>query len=222
MADLALLDEFRHGANRFLNRRIRIDAVLVVEVNVLDAQPLQTSIAGLLDVVGLAADTADTGVRGIAVYPEFCGQHDLAALALDRASDEFFVLVRPVDIGGVQKSDAEFERTVNGCDRFSVVASGVKLRHAHAAEAEGRNFETGTSKIAGLHRCSFFAVRRGILKNDNSVSNRFSIMDASIVLLAEIKHREFCDASKSRSAVWQRSALRRFLRPKRRHPATRA
>ena len=48
VADLAFLDQLRHGANRFLDRSIRIDAVLVVEVDVLDAQPLQTCFAALL------------------------------------------------------------------------------------------------------------------------------------------------------------------------------
>src|ERR1700693_3098196 len=119
--------------------------MLVIEVDVLDAQPLQTSFAGLLHIVGLAADAAVTGVAGIADNPELCGQHEFVALALDRASDEFFVLVRPVNVGGVEKINAEFERAMNGRDRFGVIASRVKLRHAHTAEAEGGNFETEAS-----------------------------------------------------------------------------
>src|SRR5882762_11976233 len=105
MADLALLDQFRQSANRFLNRRVRINAVLVIEVNVLNAQPLQTPVAGLLHVIGLTADAADVGIAGIADNSELCGQHDLVALALDRASDEFFILVWPVNVGGVEKID---------------------------------------------------------------------------------------------------------------------
>src|ERR1700675_5173537 len=151
MSDLALLDQFRQGANRLFDRRIRIDAVLVVEVDVLDAQPLQTSFAGLFHVVGLAAYAADVGIAGIADNSELCGQHEFVALALDRASDEFFILVWSVDVGGIEEVDAEFERAMNGRDRFGVIASGVKLRHAHAAEAEGGNFEAGTSKSAGFH-----------------------------------------------------------------------
>src|SRR6266851_1336315 len=157
MSNLALLDQFREGADCFLNWRIRIDAVLVVEVDILDAQPLQTSFTGLLHVVGLAADAADVGIGGIADNSKFCGQHDLVAFALDRASDEFFVLEGPVNVSGIEKIDAEFEGAMNGRDRFGVIASGVELRHAHAAEAEGGNFETGTSKSAGFHTSSPFA-----------------------------------------------------------------
>src|SRR6266403_5008932 len=163
MADLALLDQFRQRANRFLNWRIRIDAMLVIEVNVFDAQPLQTSFAGLLHVVGLAVDAAGIGIAGIADNPELCGQHDLVALALDRASDEFFVNVRPVNVSGVEEVNAEFERSVNGRDRFGVIASGVKLRHAHAAEAKGGNFEAGTSKSAGFHASIPFAEIRDVV-----------------------------------------------------------
>src|SRR6266849_10637214 len=157
MSNLALLDQFCQGANRLFNRRIGIDAMLVIEVDVLDAQPLQTSFAGLLHVVGLAADTADVGIARIADNSELCGQHDLVALALDRSSDELFVLVGPVDVGGIEEGDAEFEGAMNGRDRFGVIASGVELRHAHAAEAEGGNFETGTSKSADFHTSTPFA-----------------------------------------------------------------
>src|ERR1700682_443139 len=151
MSDLAFLDQLRQGANRFLNRRIRIDAMLVIEVNVLDAQPLQTSIAGLLHVVGLTADAAGIRIAGITDNPELCSQHDLVALALDRSPDELFVFVWSVDVGRIEKINAEFERAMNSRDRFGVIATGVKLRHAHAAEAEGGNFEAGTSKSTGFH-----------------------------------------------------------------------
>src|SRR5882762_9758570 len=127
MADLALLDQLRQGANRFFDRCIGIDAMLIVEVNVLNAQPLQTSFAGLLHVVGLPADATGAGIAGIADNSELCGQYDLVAPALDRTSDELFVRVWPVDVGGVEKIDAEFERAMNGRDRLGVIASGVKL-----------------------------------------------------------------------------------------------
>src|SRR2546430_12808995 len=47
---------FRSRADRFLDRRVRIDAVLVVEVDYVDAQALQARYAGLHDVLGPAVD----------------------------------------------------------------------------------------------------------------------------------------------------------------------
>src|SRR3977135_2558465 len=114
MADLALLDQFREGANRFLNWRIGIDAMLVIKVDVFDAQPLQTSFAGLLHVVGLAVDAAGIGITGIADNSELCGQHDLVALALDCASDELFINVRPLNVSGAEEGKAWLRRLWEG------------------------------------------------------------------------------------------------------------
>src|SRR5271169_3858303 len=154
MPNLAFPDQLRQRAHSFLNRRIGINAMLIIEVNVLNAQPLQTSVAGLLHIVRLAIDATNLRVARIADNPELCRQHHLVALALDCTSDEFFVFVRPVDVGGIEKVDAEFKRPMNGRDRFGVIASGVKLRHAHAAQSESGNFEAGKSKRAGLHEGS--------------------------------------------------------------------
>ena len=45
VADLAGLHEVGHRADRVLDRRARVDAVLVVEVDVIDAEPLQARVA---------------------------------------------------------------------------------------------------------------------------------------------------------------------------------
>jgi hypothetical protein len=91
----------------------------------------QAGFAGLADVVGLAADAANVGILGIAHDAEFRGEHDFVAAAFDGAADQLFVLMRAVDVSGVEEEDAEVERAVNGGDGFGVVESGVELRHAH-------------------------------------------------------------------------------------------
>ena len=48
--DLALLDEPRHCADRLLDRHRRIDPVLVIEIDDIDAEPLQARLAGLGDI----------------------------------------------------------------------------------------------------------------------------------------------------------------------------
>ena len=45
VAHLALLHQLGHGAHRLLDRRVGVDAVLVVEVDHLDAEPLQALVA---------------------------------------------------------------------------------------------------------------------------------------------------------------------------------
>ena len=45
VADLAGLDELGHGADGLLDRHGRVDPVLVVEVEVVDAEPLERGVA---------------------------------------------------------------------------------------------------------------------------------------------------------------------------------
>src|SRR5579862_1353149 len=133
--------------------------MLVVEIDMIDAEAAEARIAGLANVVRLAADAARVGIFRIANDAEFSGENDLVALALDGAPDKFFVGVRSVNVGGVEKGDAEFESAVDGSDRFVVVASGVKLGHAHTAESLGGHFEACVTESARLHDGSLRYIR---------------------------------------------------------------
>ena len=134
---------------------VGVDAVLVVEVDVVDAQAPQRGLGGLLDVLGPAVEAAGGGVVGVADDPELRGQHDLVAAVGDGAADELLVGVGAVDVGGVEEGDAELEGAVDGGDRLVVVARAVELGHAHAAEAEGgdgRALEAQGACLHAIHR----------------------------------------------------------------------
>src|SRR6266705_2735978 len=137
VANLAFLDQFGQGSHSFLDRRVGIDAVLVVEIDVVGPQPLQAAFAGLLHIVGLAADAAKVRIVGVTNDPELRGQNYIIAFAFKGASDEFFVLVGAVYVSGIEKVYAEFERAMNGRERFVVIAPRVELRHSHTAQSEG-------------------------------------------------------------------------------------
>jgi hypothetical protein len=76
---------------------------LVVEVDRVDAEPLERGVTGVADVVGIAADS------GLPVWaahpPELRRQHDLIAPAFDRAPDEPLVRERPVDVSSIEERD---------------------------------------------------------------------------------------------------------------------
>ena len=57
VADLAGVDEFGDGAGGVLDRDLRVDAVLVEQVDGVDAEPAQRPVDGAADVVGLAGQT---------------------------------------------------------------------------------------------------------------------------------------------------------------------
>ena len=140
VTDFAFVNEFGHGSDGVFDGRVGVDAVLIVKVDGLDAEAAQAGFAGLPDVIGLAADTTDVGILGIADDAEFCGESDIVTAALDGASDEFFIFVRTVDVGGIEKEDAEIEGAVDRGDGFGVIAGTIKFRHAHAAETLSGDF----------------------------------------------------------------------------------
>ena len=72
-------------------------------------------------------------------------------MTLERATEQFFIRVRPVHVGGVEKCDAELERPMNRRHRFLVIASAIKIGHAHAAESQGGNDRAAASKFALFH-----------------------------------------------------------------------
>ena len=150
VADLPLADELGHRADGLLDRDRPVDAVLVVEVDRLDAEPLQRAVAAGADVLRPAVD-AEEGALRVAHVPELRREDDLVAPLPDRAADELLVLPGAVHVGGVEERDAEVERAVDRGDRLGVVAPGVELRHPHAAEPLGGDDEALAAERAGFH-----------------------------------------------------------------------
>jgi hypothetical protein len=152
VADFSFFHQLRHLADCLFNRRIRIHAMLVVKIDVFDTQPTQAAFTGFAHILRLSVYAAKGGIFGIADNAKFRGDHDLVALSTaDGFANQFFIEMRPVRIGGVEKIDSEFESTVYGRDRFVVITATVEVRHAHAAETESRDFKFFAAKPASLH-----------------------------------------------------------------------
>lgn len=148
--DLALLHQPGHGPDRLLDRRVGIDAVEVVEVDVIDAEPLQAAVDGATDVSG-AAVRLQPGPLGVVVDAELGGDEGPVAAVLQRLADQHLVGVGPVHLGGVEEGHAQLERPVDDLDGLRLVGAAVEGAHAHAAEADGGNFGTVAAQATGLH-----------------------------------------------------------------------
>ena len=107
--------------------------MLVVEVDVVDAETLQRVAAGAAHEIGPPVDAAG------AVRPEFLAElgreHHVVTAVLDRLSDETLVGVRTVGVRGIEQFHPQIEGPVDGGDGLLVIGSSVGLAHAHAAEA---------------------------------------------------------------------------------------
>jgi hypothetical protein len=90
VADLALGDELGHRADGLLDRHLGVDAVLVVEVDRLDAEALQRRLAARADVLGVAAD-AENEPSSPRTLPNFVASTTSSRRPGDRAADELLV-----------------------------------------------------------------------------------------------------------------------------------
>jgi hypothetical protein len=89
---LAGLDKVLDRAGDVLDGHLRVDAVLVVEVDGVDAEPVQRAVDDLFDDLGPAGDPPlRFAFDGIDVPAELGGDHDLALVRGERLTDEFLV-----------------------------------------------------------------------------------------------------------------------------------
>src|SRR5689334_14688035 len=156
MLHLSGLDQLGHRADRLLDRRFRVDAVLVVKVDVIDAEPPQRGIDCLVDVLGRAVDRAAAVLEP--TVAELRGDDVLVAPSGNRLADELLVRSLAVDVCGVEEVDPELERAVDRRDRLLLVGRPVPGGHPHAAEALCRHLQP-LAERAPLHIATLATMR---------------------------------------------------------------
>src|SRR6266853_3678428 len=146
---LALRNQFLDRARHVLDRDIRVDAMLIIEIDDIGAKPFQRTLDALLDALGPAVLHL---LPVLDFDAELGGDHHLPAQWRQRLTDEFFVAVRAVDFRRIEECDAAFHGCADERDhRLLVRWESVALAHAHAAEPEGRDLEATLSEFALLH-----------------------------------------------------------------------
>ena len=113
--DLARLNQFLHRAGDIFDRHIRINAMLIEQINRLDLEPLERAFDRLLDVLGPAVQTCRSRpiIAATQVEPEFGGDDHFPAERSERFADKLFVRERAIDLSGIKECDATFHRRAN-------------------------------------------------------------------------------------------------------------
>ncbi len=150
VAHLPLLDQFGHRADGLLDRRVGVDAVLVVEVDVVGAEALERGFAGAQHVLAVAAD-AEALAGLVAHVGELGRECDLVPATLDRPADEDLVRERAVRVRRVEQGHAELERAVDRPDRLGLLGAPVELGHPHAAQPDRGGLEALIAEPTRLH-----------------------------------------------------------------------
>ena len=132
-------NQLRHRANRFFDRCLGIDAMLVVEVDMIDTKSAQRGVAGGADMFGLSAHREERGVFLLPNNGKLCREEYLVASPANRATNELLVRADAVHVGGVEKVDTQVERAEDRGGGFRIVAGAVEIAHAHTAKSHARN-----------------------------------------------------------------------------------
>jgi hypothetical protein len=74
MLDLALSDQVLHCSRHVFDRHVRVNPVLIQQINCLDLEPLERSLGDLLDVFWAAVKAISRSVR-VEPEPEFRSDH---------------------------------------------------------------------------------------------------------------------------------------------------
>jgi hypothetical protein len=148
---MAVLDECVERAHRFFDRRGRIEAVNLVQVDVIELQALEARLDAVHDVV--ARGTARVG--GFRRRAEHLGgNHHLVTRHLQvfkREAGDLLGQALRVDIGGVDEIDARIDRAANetlGIGLLQIAdlpPDAFAAAKRHGAETEFRNKQAGAA-----------------------------------------------------------------------------
>jgi hypothetical protein len=101
MPDLAFFDQALHGSCDILDRHLRIDTMLIEQIDTVNAQATQRVLGDLANVGGPAVETVRSRFEVVA---EFGGDYDIVPQELQRLADQFLIGEGAIDFGGVEES----------------------------------------------------------------------------------------------------------------------
>ena len=120
---LPSLDQLLHRPRHVLDRHVRVDAVLVEQVDAIGPEPLERGLGDLLDVLGRLSRPA-LPVCASMSKPNLVAITTWSRIGCERLADELFVRERAVDLGGVEEGDAALDGRADQRDRILLVAIG--------------------------------------------------------------------------------------------------
>jgi hypothetical protein len=134
--DLALVAELAQGADLVGERDVRVDAVQLVERELVQLEPAQAEFGLLAQVFGAAerdplAAQVDMAALG--------GDHQIGRVRVQCLGQQLLVVAEVIGVGGVDEVDAEFDGAAGDPDRGRPVQPGRQSGQPHRAEPEPVN-----------------------------------------------------------------------------------
>ena len=139
-----------HRSRDVLDWHIRVNTVLIEQVDRFDPEALERGLGDLLDVRGPTIQAALFAT--LELEPELGCNHHLTTHRGQRFADELFVGERAIRFGRVEERHASFDREPNqGNHLLSVSRRTVTKAHSHTTEPERRDFQVAVAECALLH-----------------------------------------------------------------------
>ena len=143
---LALTDQVFQRAQGFLDRRQRIEIVLLIEIDIVGLQAAQTVFHCTYDVAARCTLFGAVVAHGLRVFRR---EYDvLAAITEHFTQHGFRAAASGIDVGGVEQRDAKVDRLVNDLARCFQVGA---LAEVVAAEADSRHAQARAAQISDFH-----------------------------------------------------------------------
>ena len=158
VADLAGAHHAIQRGERFLHRRQRVEAVQLVEIDVIRAEPPQARIHGARQVVPRRAEVVRPGTARKAALGR---NQQFVAPALDRLSEDLLRQAARIDVGRIEHGQSRFEADVHQAGGLGDVAAAPGLEEFIAAaegagaQRECRNFQAGSAELSVFHAVFF-------------------------------------------------------------------
>lgn len=150
MPDLAFGHQLGQRADGLLDRYVRVDAVQVVQVDMIGAQVAQRTLKGPAHVLRPAVQADHLTVVGD-LHAGLGGEDGRLPASRKGPAEKLFVDERAVALRGIQQGDAELQRAVDGGQRLALVGGAVEDAHAHAAQALNTGDQALTAECAVFH-----------------------------------------------------------------------
>lgn len=149
--DLALADQLLDHARNVLDGHVRVDTVLIEEIDAVGLEPLERCIGHLPDALGPAVHAR----FGVPVLEAELGRdHDLVAEGSQGLAHHFFVQ-GTIGFGGVEERHTALEGFPDQRDRVLLfLRRAITEAQPHAAETEGRHLQGATTQATCLHFAS--------------------------------------------------------------------
>src|SRR5262245_66471145 len=107
---LTLLNQVLHRSRHVFDRHVRVNTVLIEQINDIDLESLERGLGDLLDVFWPTIQPHPTRLSvGLKFETELGGDHHLLAEGGEGFAYEYFVCERAVNLGGIEECDAAFD-----------------------------------------------------------------------------------------------------------------